>query len=60
DMTSGHHRCSHADDALVQYNVFGIGVPLLENPFTPSDLLHATGAEMDAPQPSYVRKLQES
>ena len=33
----------YADDALVQHNVFGTGVPLLEKPFTPSDLLHAYG-----------------
>jgi len=50
----------YADDALVQHNVFDTGVPLLEKPFTPSDLPHAIRAEMDAPQSSYARKLQES
>ena len=50
----------YADDSLVQHTVFATGVPLLEKPFTPSDLLHAIREELDAPQPSYTRKLQKS
>jgi signal transduction histidine kinase/DNA-binding response OmpR family regulator len=45
----------YADDMLIQRNVYETGIPILEKPFTPNQLLHIIREELDAPQPSHLR-----
>lgn len=44
----------YADETLIQHNVFGTGIPLLEKPFAPNDLLAVIREELDAPRPSHL------